>query len=130
MCLCTKEKDPKIAEGDILTYKIIASKKNVYYTPYRDYIIQFNIRLEDIIEEDIKYLFNVYMIESGYFHSYTDLESAKKEFLKLKKKMPKNIELKIYDSIIPKGTPYYIGMRSDICSKSIIIKEDDQFRSL
>jgi hypothetical protein len=77
----------------------------------------------DSAEEHIGELFGVTEITSGFFHTLTTKEEVLKEIKTLQRKLPKGSKLKVFKAIIPKGCEYYVGQRSDMCSKALMIIE-------
>ena len=125
MCLVSEEKDPFIAEEDIQCYKIFIPKDGFYITPYREFSMLTNIEIEDFAEEHFTHVFGVTLVESGYFHCCLNQRGINKIIKDLKKKAPKGTIVKVLKTIIPKGTKYYLGQHDDICSKKLIIYEDN-----
>lgn len=124
MCLFTSQKEPLISDEDIKCYKIVKVTKDGLFSPYRNFTITPNIPMEDTSEEHMCELFGLMEITSGFFHSITTKEAVLKLEAELKRqtlKFKKKPEFKICEAIIPKGTPYYVGQRSDICSKTLVI---------
>lgn len=123
MCLITKQKEPLIAEEDIVVYKVFTSEDKSPYQEF-DYTPYIGKLLTDTAPEEVVYIkdFNGNCIEtevsSGFIHSYT----------KLIKAIPiANMYegRKIRECIIPKGTRIFISeFGSQIASKSIIIGEE------
>lgn len=124
MCLISNSEIPLISTSDIVCYKILISINGKLFTPYRDFIFPLEEIVIDKKEEKISEIFNHYMIESGYFHSYKTIEVAKKEVDKLKRKLPKGKVLKIYKSYIPTGTSFFEGQFEDLCSKALRIMKE------
>lgn len=125
MCLITNQDIPRIAEEDIKCYKILAHERRHYYTPYRDYTIEFNTLLTDKADENINEYFGYNIIESGYFHTYLDKEVALKTIKELNKKRKTKgkepLKLDVFEAIVPKDSLYYKGVYSDMCSKNLLI---------
>lgn len=119
MCLVTKTNIPSIAKNDITCYKVLISMNNTLCTVYRDFPVSIGIVMTDTAKEEIKYIFGIRMIEGGFFHSCTDIESAKTLVNTISSVNPNS--LKIYEAKIPKDTEYYIGENKDLCSKSLVI---------
>lgn len=125
MCLATTQIKPYIADSDISCYKILVpvSSSN-YITPYRDFSFPLNTIITDSAEEHIVEVFGMTMIESGYFHTFNSKERVLEEIEILRRKSPK-MKLKVFKAIIPKGSNYYVGLRSDLCSSSLMIIDHD-----
>ena len=130
MCLYTKQLEPKIAEEDIEVSKILKKQNGRWVTPYRNYPVKFNEVMEAESIYTKEYLLNPYNykivyeyreITEGFFHS-NNTDEVIKEFQiahsREKKKCP---EVKVFKAIIPKGSEYYVGVRTDICSTKLII---------
>lgn len=124
MCLTSNEKTPSTSTYNITCYKILIPVGGELFSPYRDFLFPVSKVVVDPIDKEPSEIFGVTMIEGGYFHSYTDINTAQKKINELKRKVPKNTVLKIYEAQIPSGTNFFIGLNKDICSKSLkIIKE-------
>ena len=114
MCLVTNWEEPKIAEKDIICYKIYEGSQNGYVSPYRGSPIpEFNkITYADYFQEKI--VNN--QCHQG-FHSFVFFNSAKE----LK---GRHLYFNIFKCIIPKGARYYegfFGIRKSYCSDRIIV---------
>lgn len=123
MCLYAKQRTPLIADKNILCYKILISIGDKLITPYRDFIFNINVLVKDEAEEHISEIFGMHEITSGFFHTLSTKESVLKEIKSLQRRLPKGTKLKVFKAIIPKGSAYYVGQRSDMCSKALIIIE-------
>lgn len=146
MCLYTKQKEPKIAQEDIICYKVLEicnpewnlesshkrkSKKTVlmsYFHSDFKWNIDKNYRSKLVIEprpiaesyEDFKYYV------SKAFHSYKTLESTK-FFCYIISHQSDMDPCVIVRCVIPKGAKYCEGMHSDgkegYASNQMIMKE-------
>ena len=106
MCLFINQLEPKIADKDIICYKLVKRTeiKGVYKSNIQrfEYIIRqlytnyFDIKYVDML---IKRRYNLSAIEEGMFHSYANYLSA----ITI---LPNLITLKC---IIPKGAYYFEG---------------------
>lgn len=117
MCLVTKEKDPIKSSHSIECYKVLTIKM---LSPYRDYKYTVGGVTEDTEEESVKPIFDVYIVEKGYLHSYKTLDEAKK----LVDKFKRICKCKIYKAEIPEDTLFYEGMMNDYCSKALKLIEE------
>ena len=107
MCLVTTQLGPKIADKDIICYKLVERTKikGVYKSNIQkfEYIIRqlytnyFDIKYVDML---IKRRYNLSAIEEGMFHSYINYLSA----IMI---LPNLVVLKC---IIPKGAYYFEGL--------------------
>lgn len=122
MCLFSEKKEPEIANRDIECYKILVPIGDQLYTPYRKFPFPTNTIVEDENKANIVELFGCYMIEEGFFHVHTLRESIIEEIKYIQRKR-KQLKLKVYKAIIPKGSQYYIGQRGDLCTKALKILE-------
>jgi hypothetical protein len=122
MCLCTREKLPRVAKRDIVCLKILSEVSNgVYKTPYQGVRVQLNSKIEaspkrvDISFSDNDCLDNtVYSINGGAVHSVLLDEGRCKGSSCVKK------------AIIPKGTEYYLGCFGlEVASKELYITDKD-----
>ena len=128
MCLVIKQLEPKIADKDIIWYKLVERTKikGIYKSNYQgfEYIIRqlytnnLDIRFAN---KSIKHYFytDFYKIEEGMFHSYVNhLYPA------ILRSLPNHTLLKC---IIPKGAYYfkgYYGNYSSYASSQIKILEE------
>lgn len=130
MCLQTTWKKPKIAEEDIVVYKILEELYSCLQSPFSYYIWNLNKLYETEIQftdddscfDDIavdakeKCIEDIKSIGQG-FHSALTIErlndvSGQEEF-----------NYAVFKCIIPKGSEYYIGLSDLVVSNRIIIKE-------
>lgn len=126
MCLISEKKTPSTSTYDIQCYKILIPVGGKLFTPYRDFLFPVGEVVVDKVDKEPSECFGVLIVESGYFHSYKNLNAAKKKVEELKRKIPKGKVLKIYNTIIPANTEYYEGQFEDICSKALqVIDEYD-----
>lgn len=123
MCLFSNQKAPLVADKDIVCYKILIPVDSKLITSYRDFIFSTNVVVQDQAEEHIGEIFGVTEITSGFFHTFTTKERVLEEIKTLQHKLPKGTKLKVFKAVIPKGSAYYVGQRSDMCSKALIIVE-------
>lgn len=124
MCLVSEKRNPYTSDKDILCYKILIPVRDKLITPYRDFVFNKDIVVNDKADEKIVEISEGYfMIESGYFHALTSLQKAKETLNTIHRKQ-KIRTYKIYKAIVPKDTPYYTGQFEDICSKSLKIIEE------
>lgn len=127
MCLITFE-NSKIAEEDIICYKILVKRGDTYVTLFTetdvtDYVVNNRV-WNDSTPEDIKTQVclsvlppkKYYVIGGGFIHTYkhrylyiTDL---------LRQYFPED-EIVVFKCIIPAGTVYFEGNDDDYCSKSL-----------
>ena len=114
MCLVLSHLEPKIADKDIVCYKLVEKTKikGVYKSCFQEF--EYVIRQSYTNNLDIKFVdriiknlcpsyphYGIYAIEEGMFHSYTNYMPFKLLFI-----LPDESILKC---IIPKGAYYYIG---------------------
>lgn len=113
MCLYKKHYLPKIASKDILVYKALTERSDrCMVTPYMRMPIKFNIITKAGKEGFWESVFDLYIVNSGFIHSYTDLPTAR---------INENRADTIFKAIIPKGSLYYIGEKNEIASTKLII---------
>lgn len=116
MCLNANSNIPKIAEENIICYKIYIFR-NGFVSPYlRSPIPKLKEKITTELQNDGSYL-----IEKG-FHSFINLSDAEGDA----KFFSRYYEIKavISKCIIPKGSKYYKGKFGTIpsyCSESIIV---------
>lgn len=131
MCLIlNRDSEIKIAEEDIICYKILREDSEVYaISPYFDfeYIVGATYKINKKLK--IRFGDNKYegddskFVDEG-FHSFERLESAKAFLIIRQGFLPSGCC--IYKCIIPKGTKMIFGDFSNfssIVSEAIIIKE-------
>lgn len=123
MCLFSKQKTPLISDKDLECYKILIPIGDKLITPYRDFIFSTNTIVQDTAIEHIGELFGMVEITSGFFHTFITKDRVLEEIKKLQRILPKGTKLKVFKAIIPKGSAYYVGQRSDMCSKALMIIE-------
>lgn len=133
MCLITFE-NLKIAEEDIICYKILVKRGDTYITPFAEmditnYVVNNKV-WNDSAPEDIKtqILLDVpprkyYVIGEGFIHTYerSNLYIAGQ----LQKYFPED-EIIMLKCIIPAGTVYFEGNDDDYCSKSLKFIKNEQ----
>ena len=118
MCLVTKQLEPKIADKDIVCYKLVERTKikGVYESKYQgfEYVIRqlytnnLDIRFVDKIIKNLDTTRSglcLYIIEEGMFHSY-----ASNLYPVILSPLPNCALLKC---IIPKGAYYFEGYFDD-----------------
>lgn len=123
MCLYSSQTAPLVADKDIVCFKILIPVDSKFITPYRDFIFSTNVIVKDEAEEHVGEIFGMTEVSSGFFHTFTTKERVLEEVKTLQGKLPKGTKLKVFKAIIPKGSAYYVGQRSDMCSKALIIVE-------
>ena len=124
MCLFINHLEPKIADKDIVCYKLVERTKikGIYKSKYQEfeYVIRqlytnyFDIKYIDML---IKRRYSRFAIEEGMFHSYANYLSA----ITI---LPNLVVLKC---IIPKGAYYfegYFGNYPSYASSQIKILEE------
>lgn len=124
MCLISEKKTPSTSTNDIKCYKILIPAGGKLFTPYRDFLFPVGEVVVDKVDKEPSECFGVLMIEGGYFHSYKNLQAAKKKVEELKRKVLKGKVLKIYNAVIPANTEYYEGQLEDICSKALKVTDE------
>lgn len=112
MCLITTQLKPKIADKDIICYKIVKKSKvkGVYksgiqrfeYIIRQLYINHINIKYINIY---IKKYYNIFTIGVGMFHSYANY---------LLTKLALSSDYITLKCIIPKGSYYFEGRHNGI----------------
>ena len=121
MCLILTQLKPKIADKDIICYKIVKKSKvkGVYKSRMQrfEYIIRqlytnhINIKYINIY---IKKYYNIFTIGAGMFHSYANY---------LPTKLALSSDYITLKCIIPKGSYYFEGyLNSILCYASSQIK--------
>lgn len=129
MCLYTEQKEAKIAQDDIIACKVLlVYPDGSLHSPYQrsnDWKLdELYINSESI---EVKEYWGYLEYGKGFYHSYQNELACKDLVNYFERKIDRikyDYEVRIYKVIIPKGTEYFIGQRSDICSRAIIIKDD------
>lgn len=130
MCLYTKQNNPNIAQDDIIVCKVmLVWKDGSIHSPYQQLSTNWELNELYINSQEIstREYWGWIELSKGFYHSYQNELACQDlvNYLNRKIKRTNNShEVKIYKAIIPKGTEYYIGQRSDFCSRAIIIKDD------
>lgn len=130
MCLYTHQDSPNIAQENIVVCKVLVVwTDGSLHSPYQQLETNWEFDKIYINSEPIEYkeYWGYKEFGKGFYHSYQNELACKdliKYFNRKKEKLKANYEIRIYKAIIPKGTEYYTGQRSDICSQAIIIKND------
>lgn len=124
MCLTTKQKKPRIARKDIEIYKLVVKdslNEQKYLSLYEKFPYELNKVYEEPANEDndknCSWLVHNTFGE-GWFHSFKDYTIALFNSDISYSRIIGN-DIIIISGIIPKGTPYYLGIYGDICSKKI-----------
>ena len=126
MCLITFE-NSKIAEEDIICYKILVKRGDTYITPFTetdvtDYVVNNKVWNDSVSEDIITRIFlsippkKYYVIGRGFIHTY------KRSYSYIADRLQKYLsegEVVILKCIIPAGTVYFEGNDDDYCSKSL-----------
>lgn len=113
MCLHKKHFLPKIATKDIPVYKVLTEiPDSCMVTPYMKIPIKFNTIIKAGRKGFWESIFDIYIVNEGFIHSYTDLLTAR---------INENRADTIFKAIIPKGSLYFIGENNEIASTKLII---------
>lgn len=135
MCLITKTIEFKIAEEDIICYKIVKItdwELGYCVTPYIGFQLQFMHKYDD--SEPLEFVDRAgiaddYAVRRGVFHTFKNYDDALYE---LEHTWTENY--KVVNCIIPKGTEYLEGefynwdkKYASYGSKSIVVKEGDTY---
>ena len=124
MCLYTKQRHPKVAEKDIVVYKVLDQRMG---SPYYGLLYPLNEKRTSILKNyDWKWEeagHKVYDVEEG-LHAYTKRMAAyvKRHYLNRCDSEKDFTTYSVYKAIIPKGAKYYIGLDNDIASDALIVK--------
>lgn len=122
MCLYTKQIKPKVAEKDIVVYKILDYNMG---SPYYGLLYHLNRKItSDLQIYDSRRFLGTQLlnVEEG-LHSFTKRIVAylTQRYLNIYYKKS-GITYSTYKAIIPKGSKYYIGLNNDIASDALIVK--------
>ena len=124
MCLVLTQLEPKIADKDIICYKLVVKKANgIYNSLYRkfEYIIRRNYKIPEtekcILKEN---RFGVKILEEGVFHSFIHEVDAFIDYQEQANILISHYHfpmiLSIIKCAIPKGTIYYMGSTNSMPS--------------
>lgn len=127
MCLIMNYEPAKIAEKDIVVYKVFRENNKSPFFNF-DYTSFIGKRFDDPEEECIIRTWNEISISKGFIHSFSNLTDA--TLFKFTIQKP-HIICVIRKCIIPAGTKYYVSNQKnlirvfgvEIASKSLIIGE-------
>ena len=121
MCLTSIKRETKIAENDIVCYKILEKTKDEKYpykTPYQDTPVSREIinGTQEFIglgnRDNKHYFITSTVISEGYIHTFKFPLIAIDECKRLLSCFGK--EYCLYECIIPKSTKYYEGFNDQI----------------
>ncbi len=123
MCLYSRQRRPKLSRKEIVCYKILKTKDDGTFTPFRRMFItdgQLYNKIPVRASEKIKKSFigSYYLYDVGLIHSYLDLEEAKSRI-----RSSPACGFFIYKCHIPKYTRHVYGIGKEIAAKKIIIDE-------
>ena len=123
MCLYTKQIKPKVAEKDIVVYKVLDHNMG---SPYYGLLYPLNEKRTSILKRyDWKWEekgYKIYDVEEG-LHAFTKRLAAYVKQYYLNQPDRNNLATySVYKAIIPKGSKYYIGLDNDIASDALIVK--------
>lgn len=124
MCLVLTQLKPKIADKDIICYKLVVKKANgIYNSLYRkfEYTIRRNYKIPEtekcILKEN---RFGVKILEEGVFHSFAREVDAFIDYQEQANILISHYHfpmiLSIIKCVIPKGAIYYIGSTNNMLS--------------
>lgn len=142
MCLITNQKEPLIAEEDMVVYKLLRKEGLEIKAPFNDFHYRLNERFDTEIKEsteirpfDVEDERNLIKLLGDSFY-YLDLSKIKaKGFMSIGRGFHSAAyvdriisneygDISIYKCIIPKGSKFYMSYYKDlIVSSSIIIIE-------
>lgn len=127
MCLYTKQIAPKVAEKDIVVYKVLDYNMG---SPYYGLLYHLNRKItSDLNIYDSRWHLGTQLltVEEG-LHSCTKRIAAYliQRYLNIYYKKS-GITYSVYKAIIPKGSKYYIGLNNDIASDALIVKRKLRF---
>lgn len=136
MCLIVQSKEPKIAEEDIVCYKLVKywEDADVYVSPLRHFPIASSRKVIGFVQkEDSEYRIypNIrqelgYNIHNGFLHTFTNLKDVEHILSKINDKS----EYRIFKCIIPISTTYYEGTAKSIVNGEPIFNKSFASREL
>ena len=119
MCLITTDIKRKVANEDIIVFKIFGKDNKSLYQKF-DYTPFIGKRYDETEEEEVNMITNhIIKVSGGFVHSFSDWCRVKGILMM---KEDEEVELIIRKCIIPKGSEYYYSdFWNEYASKSIII---------
>lgn len=114
MCLISLNKNPRIAEKDIVCYKWLDTYFGELYSPFVTIPIIYKLKCLTFAKHYTKprTINGLTQVEGGYIHACISM---------LNWHMLTASTAYKYKAIIPKGARYYVGTDGDICADRIII---------
>lgn len=119
MCWTNKSLNRRIANKDIIVYKIVIPKDNGCISLFKEFNYDFHKKYTEFV--NIDYRNGWYFITEG-FHSYEYLEKAWKILMCVIIDIAR-FDARIVKCTIPKKATYYIDNLGTIVSSQIIINE-------
>ena len=129
MCLITTDIKRKVANEDIIVFKIFRRNNKSLYQKF-DYTSFIGKRYDETEEEEVNmttddslHYRTIIKVSRGFVHSFSDCYQANVRLMMLKDAgFYGEIELVVRKCIIPKGSEYYYSdFWNEYASKSIII---------
>lgn len=124
MCLIPIE-SAKIADKDIVVYKVLVKSKWVYYSPWRDFPYEIGKLYTAIIGYHTRLAYEIdghpittTVIEEG-LHAFIDHSAASLTAARISVS-----ELSIVKGIIPRGAMYVLGAGNEIVSTQLKLIEE------
>lgn len=121
MCLYTEQIKPKVAEKDIVVYKVL---NHNMLSPYYGLSYPLNRKITSKLlcyDHEWSPRTPIFNIEEG-LHAYTKRRVAYARQHDLNILTKESVVYSVYKAIIPKGSKYYIGLDNDIASDALIVK--------
>ena len=119
-------KQPKTLREDMVVYKLLIKFDNKLMTPFQNMVVATGKEWEKVnFPKFSKSQFVVHgsiKTDKGY-HAYVSQYSV--YFREMAIGLSENNDVYLCKCIIPKGSYVYYGMYDDICSNSLVIKEED-----
>ena len=123
MCLRAIHTQPKIAEEDIVCYKVLRKILFTYWTPYTKTFVRLNHLFKAKGEEEIC-LFRDPEIGQGFIHAFTNKQRAIRLCLNLYYEDAIFNNFIVVKAVIKKGTKYFLGKHDNICAKEVFITNE------
>ena len=124
MCLRAIHTQPKIAEEDIVCYKVLRKIFFTYWTPYTKKFVFLNHLFKAKGEEEIYYQFAYTEIGQGFIHAFTNKQRAIRLCLNLYYEDAIFNNFIVVKAVIKKGTKYFLGKNDNICAKEVFITNE------
>lgn len=115
MCLRKTHDEPRIAQDDIVVWKVLTPKGLSPFQGYRYHPGMNKPARAKTVPAEQQWIYD------GYLHAYTSRETAVMHAYVI---FPRRLEYVVQRMLIPKGTIYYEGANGDICAERLYWPEE------